>query len=559
MALRFTPNSSLAGNRLLSVVQGPTGATGATGATGSTGATGAGYTATSVTSNTIASSGSKSFTTQSGLAYTVGARVRATDSANTANWMEGLVTAYSSTTLTFTADLSSGSGTLSSWNINLSGERGATGATGATGPAGSMGGPVSSTDNAVVRFDGTGGTVVQDSVILLDDTTGTLYPATNNSGALGKAAQAWSGLNLASGAQINFGNGEMVVTQSADRLTVTLGDFLASYAGIPILSRNIEDSANVNALVVEGDRATPANGDTANILLRLSDSAGVQTIASRIRWSLTDVTDTSEDATLTFGVVVAGTLTDELVLSGTALAPHAHDGISLGTTALRWSDLNLASGSVISFGPASTDDVTITHASNALTIAGGVVALDAGATIGGAIAKTAGKETIWIPASACKARSTSGAGTSTYDSGSSDVTITTFDFDTASQEYIHTLPIGMPKSWNESTVTAVVYWTNTAGLTTETVRWAIQGLAVSNDDTINGTFGTAVNVDDTWIAQNDLHITAESGAITIGGTPAEDDMVIFQISRDVSGDNLTGDARFIGMKLFITTNAATDA
>jgi hypothetical protein len=124
----FTAGDAFALNFLRSGDKGDTGATGATGSTGATGATGPGYTATSVSSIAIASSGSKAFTTQASMAYTVGARVRATDAANTANWMEGLVTAYSGTTLTFTADLSSGAGTIASWNINLAGERGAAGA-----------------------------------------------------------------------------------------------------------------------------------------------------------------------------------------------------------------------------------------------------------------------------------------------------------------------------------------------------------------------------------------------------------------------------------------------
>lgn len=170
-----------------------------------------------------------------------------------------------------------------------------------------------------------------------------------------------------------------------------------------------------------------------------------------------------------------------------------------------------------------------------------------------------GKHTIWIPASSCKARATSGAGSTSYDSGSSDVSINGFGFDTTSGEFIHTTPIGMPKSWDESTVTAVVYWTNTGGSAAQTVRWTVAGLAVSDDDTINGTFGTAVNIDDTYLAQNDLHIAAESSAITIGGTPAENDLVIFQIGRDVANDNLSGDAIFIGMKILVTYNAKNDA
>lgn len=99
------------------------------GPTGPTGAAGPSYAATSTSSVAIASSGSKAFTTQAGLAYSAGARVRVSDAAApTTNWMEGVVTAYSSTTLTFTADRSLGSGTLTSWTINLAGQPGASGA-----------------------------------------------------------------------------------------------------------------------------------------------------------------------------------------------------------------------------------------------------------------------------------------------------------------------------------------------------------------------------------------------------------------------------------------------
>lgn len=96
---------------------------------GPTGSTGPGYAATSATSLTTAGSGSKTFTTQAGLAYSVGARIRAT-SAGSGDWMEGVVTSYSSTTLIVTMDLNSGTGTRSDWNINLAGQRGATGAAG---------------------------------------------------------------------------------------------------------------------------------------------------------------------------------------------------------------------------------------------------------------------------------------------------------------------------------------------------------------------------------------------------------------------------------------------
>jgi hypothetical protein len=117
------------------------GASGATGPLGPVGATGAGYTATSATAVTIGT-GSQNFATQTGLAYSVGARVRASSRATPTNFMEGLVTAYSGGLLTVNVDLVSGSGTPADWNLNLAGQQGASGplgASGATGPAGGVG------------------------------------------------------------------------------------------------------------------------------------------------------------------------------------------------------------------------------------------------------------------------------------------------------------------------------------------------------------------------------------------------------------------------------------
>src|SRR5207244_2480349 len=88
---------------------GAQGSAGAQGNQGATGATGAGYLATaSGSTNTTTASGTKTFTTQSGLAYTAGARVRATSTGTPADFTEGIVTSYSGTTLIFTADTAGG-------------------------------------------------------------------------------------------------------------------------------------------------------------------------------------------------------------------------------------------------------------------------------------------------------------------------------------------------------------------------------------------------------------------------------------------------------------------
>lgn len=77
----------------------------------------------------------------------------------------------------------------------------------------------------------------------------------------------------------------------------------------------------------------------------------------------------------TTGLGITGTLT----VTG-ATTPSASDGAALGSSSLPWSDLFLASGSVINF---NNGDVTITHAANGLTFAGGSSGylFDAGVTV----------------------------------------------------------------------------------------------------------------------------------------------------------------------------------
>jgi hypothetical protein len=74
--------------------------------------------ATSASSVAIAT-GSKSFTVEAGKAFAVDQTVRIWQSSNRANFMFGLVTAYSGTTLTVNVVDTGGSGTIASWVINL--------------------------------------------------------------------------------------------------------------------------------------------------------------------------------------------------------------------------------------------------------------------------------------------------------------------------------------------------------------------------------------------------------------------------------------------------------
>lgn len=158
---------------------------------------------------------------------------------------------------------------------------------------------------------------------------------------------------------------------------------------------------------------------------------------------------------------------------------------------------------------------------------------------------------IWIAAGAMTPAGTNGAATGSYSpSGADGSTYDVLDFDDTTAESA-SFTIAMPAEWNRSTVKVKVYWTTTTG--TGVVEWGIAAGAASDDDALGAILGTEVEVSDTRIADNDIHITAATAAITVGGSPALDDMVLFRIDRDPSvGSNKTGDARLLGIKLQYT-------
>ena len=176
-------------------------------------------------------------------------------------------------------------------------------------------------------------------------------------------------------------------------------------------------------------------------------------------------------------------------------------------------------------------------------------------------ARTPGKDTIWVPAGAMRPTVSNGCATITdvqTTAGRPDMQV--LDFDASADEHAQ-FSIAFPKSWNEGTITFQVYWTTTA-TDTDGVAWGLQGVAVSDNDTIDVAYGTAVVVtDDALSAAEDQCVTSEIGAVTIAGSPAVNDIVYFRIFRDVSdsNDDMTEDARLIGVKIFFTTDAANDA
>lgn len=169
-------------------------------------------------------------------------------------------------------------------------------------------------------------------------------------------------------------------------------------------------------------------------------------------------------------------------------------------------------------------------------------------------------KTIYVPATAMMPTVSNGCGAlAQTETTAGRPDMNTLAFDATVDEHAQ-FNIAMPKAWDGGTVTFKVYWT---GLVAGAggVSWGLQGVSVSNDDTLDVAYGTPIVVDDIFILAEDVHVSPLSTAVTIAGTPADDDVVYFRIFRDVSDTNDTRavDANLLGVAIFYTVKAETDA
>jgi len=179
---------------------------------------------------------------------------------------------------------------------------------------------------------------------------------------------------------------------------------------------------------------------------------------------------------------------------------------------------------------------------------------------GGSAVKVAGKETIWVPATAMYPNTTDGCADIAQTEMGNGPELKTLDFDASSDEFAQ-FAVAFPKSWNEGTVTFQVFFTADSTNTGNAI-FKLQAVALADDQSLNNGFGTAVGVTKAHSGTaNDLDVSAESSAVTISGSPSTDEYVFFQIFRDADdgSDTLSADAKLLGIKLFFTTDAANDA
>jgi hypothetical protein len=128
-----------------------------------------------------------------------------------------------------------------------------------------------------------------------------------------------------------------------------------------------------------GSATVVANGDGLGAInwygAQQTGTFATQTMAAQIRAEVDGAVTSGASGDMPGRIVFSTTadagaaVTDRLILDAAGvLKPNANDGVALGTTALSFSDLFLASGAVINF---NNGDVTLTHSADALTVGGG--------------------------------------------------------------------------------------------------------------------------------------------------------------------------------------------
>jgi len=265
---------------------------------------------------------------------------------------------------------------------------------------------------------------------------------------------------------------------------------------------------------------TAAAGLGIGVSAMIEDSAGNLDTAASIDFVWQTATSTSEDADIVF----------KLMEGGSAKAERARF---------------LANGGLTITG-AFTQGAGTTTIDTGLT---GVIRADSGILSVDALNVT---RNIILTAAGGWPSTTNGCSANTLvEYGTNDQDLYHLDFATGADKFAQWTTV-LPDDYNAGTVTAIFYWTCTGGGSAETVKWYLQGFAYADDAPIDSTWGTAVGVADTWIADGDVHVTAATGAITIGGGPAAGELCQWRVYRDVSEDDLGVDARLLAVKIIYT-------
>lgn len=385
----------------------------------------------------------------------------------------------------------------------------------------------------------------------------TSLPAVDTLVAIASAVPLKQGLDLTQGGAFN----PEAIETALDNLVLLVGQSIAEIdrcLKLDITSTALASTLQ-DALLSIGANATAAAASAATASAAAGTIDGFENVGAWATATLYYKNNLVRSGGSTYVV-----LADPSYTSGASVAADLAAG-SIAVFAQK-GDAGAGAGDVVAANNLS--EFTATAATARANLGLGTAATKATGTAAGEVPLNSdlyGKHTIWIPAGAMTPRTTNGAAAGTVELATNKVMLKTLDFDYALADEFAQFAVRMPKGWNEGTLTAMFVWSHTTGATAYAVVWGIQALAVGDNggagDALDAAFGTAVLTVDTGGTADDLYQSAETTAFTASGTPAENDLLIFQVYRDFDhgSDTLDKDARLHGVVLFYTNNAHNDA
>ena len=321
------------------------------------------YNLTSVSSVAIAT-GSKTFTTNLSnisTAFTVGTRVRVAYVTTPANYMEGVITSFSGTTLVVNVDSIGGSGTYANWTISVAGIQGSNGVTSITGTA-----------NQVIASASTGAVTLslpQDIATTSSPTfVGTNFSGTATSLSIGgnaATASKWAtarnlaGNSVDGSANVAFAN--KFIVQGTTDTGLTGAQFLGAL-GTGLVKNTT--STGVLSIAASGTDYAPATSGSAILYGNGSGGFSSVTIGTGVSFVAGTLSATGSGGTVTSVGFTGGLIT---VATATSTPAFTVAGTS---------------GGIPYFSSASTWATSAALTANALMIGGGAGSAPATTTTG---------------------------------------------------------------------------------------------------------------------------------------------------------------------------------
>lgn len=191
----------------------------------------------------------------------------------------------------------------------------------ASSVAGDVNGPASATDNAIARFDGTTGKLIQNSAATVDDTTGDITAGKYNKVTITSPATG-STLTIADGKTLTANNS--LTLSGTDSTTMTFPSTSQSIAGLGVAQTFTQAQTFRAASAVRSEAA--ATQDAVVIAGRAGGTSSYAVTLTPTTLSASQTLTLPDATTTVVGTDVSQTLTNKTLTSPTLTGPTINDG-----------------------------------------------------------------------------------------------------------------------------------------------------------------------------------------------------------------------------------------